>query len=213
MSRVGGGNVPYRVSIEVVNDECRVLRLLRDSGTHQFAVIDVRRLPHGVTRHLMRLPTDSLNKVSRKPNAKVWDTIRFGGEAAAWFETDGCRVCNTIVSKGAFLVTAWNSGEDKIIYTFIAPNATAAQDIISALENFNFKLRVLGMERYRRRTLILTEKQEAALWLALEAGFFDHPKKIGIRELSQRLKVSPSTLSETIRRGIQRLLKHYFENL
>jgi len=203
---------PYRVSIEIINEECKILKLFRDSGIHQFTIIDVRRLPRGITRHLVRVPTDYFNKIPRRPNARVQSIIRSGSEATAWFETDGCDVCNTIISKGAFLVTAWNSGEDRIIYAFIAPNAGAAEEIISTLESLGFKLRILGMERYKRRSPILTEKQETALWLALEAGFFDYPKKISIRELSQRLEVSPSTLSEMMRRGIRRLLEYYFED-
>lgn len=213
MKRVGGENVPYRISIEIVNERCKILKLFKDSGIHQFTIVDVRRLPRGVTRHLVRVPTDYFNEIPRHPNARVRSIIRSGSEATAWFETDGCDVCNMIISKGAFLVTAWNSGDDRIIYAFIAPNAETAQEIISTLESLGFKLRILGMERYRRRSPILTEKQEAALWLALEAGFFEYPKKIGIRELSERLKVSPSTLSEIMRRGIRRLLEYYFENL
>lgn len=213
MNKVSRENVPYLVSIEIVNDRCKVLRLFRNSDIRQFTVIDVRRLPRGVTRHLVRMPTDYFNKISRHPNGKVRSIIRSGGEAAAWFETDGCDVCNTLVSKGAFLITAWYSGEGRFIYAFTTPNAGVAQEIILTLDSLGFKLKILRMERYKRRSSILTEKQEAALWLALKAGFFDHPKKIDIRELSRRLKVSPSTLSEVIRRGIRRLLEYYFENL
>ncbi|MEM3145745.1 MAG: helix-turn-helix domain-containing protein [Thermoproteota archaeon] len=212
MNKVSRDNFPYRISIEIINEKCKILKLFKDLGIRQFTIVDVRRLPRGVTRHLVRVPTHYFNSIPKYPNARMRSIIRSGSEAAAWFETDGCDVCNTIIFKGAFLVTAWNSGEDRIIYAFIAPNAGAAQEIISTLESLGFKLRVLGIERYKRRSPILTEKQETALWLALEAGFFDHPKKISIRELSQRLKVSPSTLSEIMRRGIRRLLEYYFEN-
>lgn len=200
----------YRVSVEIVNDKCKIQRLFRDLGIRQFTVVDIRRLPRGVTRHLVKIPIDHLNRIPKYSSVKVRNSIKVGGEATVWFETDGCDVCDTIVSRGAFLVTAWNAGENRIIYAFIAPNAKTAQDIISTLESFKFKLKVLGMERYKRRSSILTEKQEAALWLALETGFFNHPKRINVIELSQRLNISPSTLSEIMRRGIRRLLEHYF---
>lgn len=205
--------LPYRVSIEVVNRECKILKLLRDSGIDQFAVIDIRRLFRGAIRHLVKIPAAYPSKTSKHPGVKIRNSLRLGGESAIWFETEGCNACNTITSKGAFLVTAWNSGEDKIIYVFVAPSASAAQDIVSTLESLGFKLKILGMERYRGRTSILTERQEAALWLALEAGFFDHPKRINIVELSRKLNVSPSTLSEILKRGIRRLLEHYFEEI
>jgi len=207
------GESPYRVSIEIVNKECKILRLLKDLGIPRFTVLDVRRLRRGVSRHLVRISRGDLNKVTKHSSVKLKNSVAFGDEATAWFETEGCNVCNTIISKGAFLMTAWSVGEDKFIYTFVAPNPETAQDIISILESLNFKPRVLGIGRYSRRTSLLTEKQEVALWLALETGFFDHPKKIGIVELSRRLKISPSTLSEILRRGMRRLLENYFETI
>jgi len=212
VDRIHEGGSPYRLSIEIVNRRCKILKLFRDIGIHKFMVIDIRHLPRGVTRHLVRIPLNYLNEIPRHTGVKMRNTIKAGDEAIVWFETDGCDVCNTLASKGAFLVTAWNTGEDKIVYAFIAPNAEAVQDIVSTLESLDLKLRVLGMERYRSRPSILTGKQEVVLWLALEAGFFDCPKKISIMELSRRLKIAPSSLSENIRRGVRRLLEYYFEN-
>jgi len=204
-------STPYRVSIEILNEQCKVLKMFRDLGFHKFNVVDVRRLPRGVTRHLVRMPEENLAKIPKHTNTRMRNSVKAGKEAIAWFETKGCDVCNTIVSKGAFLITAWNTEGNKIIYTFITPNMKTAQDIISTLEALNFELKILGMERYKRRTSVLTERQEMALWLALEAGFFDYPKKIDVSELSRKLKISPSTLSEIMRRGIRRLLEYYFE--
>ncbi|MBS7634886.1 helix-turn-helix domain-containing protein [Candidatus Bathyarchaeota archaeon] len=206
-------NLPCRVSIEILNEKCKMLRIFRNLEIHRFNVVDVRRLPRGITRHLVRVPVEHLAKFSKRVDARMRNSVRVGEEIVAWFETDGCDVCNTIVSKGAFLITAWNTEKDKLVYTFIAPSMGAAQNIILTLETLNFELKILGIERYRRRIQVLTKKQEMALWLALEAGFFDYPKKISISDLSRKLKISPSTLSEIMRRGIRRLLEYYFENL
>ena len=203
--------IPCRVSIEILNEQCRMLKIFRNAGLHQFRVVDIRRIPRGVTMHLVRIPAEDLIKIPRQINARMRNNIKAGGEAIAWFETKGCDVCNTIVSRGAFLITAWNTEGNKIIYTFITPNVETAQDIISTLETLNFELKILGMERYKKRTRVLTERQEMALWLALKAGFFDYPKKMDMSELSRKLKISPSTLSEIMRRGIRRLLEYYFE--
>lgn len=205
-------NLPRRVSIEILNEKCRVLKIFRNLEIHQFNVVDVRCFPRGVTRHLVRMPVKHLTKVPKHVDARMQNSVRVGEEIAVWFETDGCDVCNTIVSKGAFLITAWNTEKDKLVYTFITPNMRTVQDIITTLEALNFELKILGIERYKRKISVLTEKQEMALWLALGAGFFDYPKKISISDLSRKLKISPSTLSETMRRGIRRLLEYYFEN-
>lgn len=185
--------------------------MFRNLGFQQFKVVDVRRLHRDVTRHLVRIPVENLAKIPKHTNTKLRNSINVGEEAIAWFETRGCDVCNTIVSEGAFLITAWNTEGYKIIYTFIAPNMKTAQNIISTLETLNFELKILGIEKYKRRISVLTERQEMALWLALKSGFFDYPKKIDITDLSRKLKVSPSTLSEIMGRGIRRLLEYYFE--
>jgi predicted DNA binding protein len=49
------------------------------------------------------------------------------------------------------------------------------------------------------------------LRLAFKMGFFAYPRKIHMSELSRRLKIKSSTLSEISRRGIRRLLEHHFE--
>lgn len=67
------------------------------------------------------------------------------------------------------------------------------------------------MGKFELKTAVLTEKQERIFWLALKGGFFDYPRKIGLRELAEKLGVQSSTLSEIMRRGTRRLLEHYFE--
>ena len=205
------GDFPCRISIDMLNEKCKILKLFRDLGIHQFKVVDIRRLPRGVTMHLVRIPIERLAKVPGHTNVRMRNSVRLGEEAVVWFETDGCDVCNTIVSKGAFLLTAWNIEGDRMVYTFITPNMETLRNITSTLKALNFELRILGVGKYKRRG-VLTEKQEMALWLALEAGFFDYPKRINTSELSRKLGISPSTLSEIIRRGIRRLLEYYFES-
>ncbi len=160
-------NVPYRVTVRAVNEKCKIMKLFRELGVHKFAVVDIRRLYTGVTRHLVRIPINYLNQIPRHSYARIQDSIKVGNEVAAWFETDGCEVCNTIVSEGAFLITGWNTREDEIAYTFIVPNIRVAQKIILMLEKLKFDIKVLGMEKYKRKSPILTEEQEAVLWLAL----------------------------------------------
>ncbi|MEM1569864.1 MAG: helix-turn-helix domain-containing protein [Candidatus Bathyarchaeia archaeon] len=203
--------LPYRTSIEIVNERCKVLKLFKDLGIHQFRVVDIRRLPRGVTRHLVRIPVKQSVNILKCSNVKMRSSIKLGKESIAWFESDGCDVCNTIVSKGAFLTAAWSVESSRLVYTFVSPNTRIVQDIVSTLEELGFEPKILGVERFRGRGLVLTEKQEMALRMALEMGFFDYPKKSTISDISRKLGISSSTLSERMRRGIRRLLEYYFE--
>jgi hypothetical protein len=57
----------------------------------------------------------------------------------------------------------------------------------------------------------LTARQEQIAKIALELGYFEFPKKIGIEELSKRLGISAGNLSEILRRAEKNILSKYFD--
>lgn len=199
----------YHVTIEVVNKQCKGLRTLKDLGIRQYTLSDIRGMPGGSTRHLVRVSQREMRTLPEDVIAKIRDSGL--EDEAVWFDSDGCDVCNAILSHKSFLISGSHMENHTILYTFVAPNFAAFQGIISTLESRGFQPRILEVGRFKRKGRILTEKQERALLLALRLGFFEIPRKITTRELSRRLGVVLSTASENIRRGIRKLVKDHFE--
>jgi predicted DNA binding protein len=133
-----------------------------------------------------------------------------GEITSAWFNTEGCAICNTILASSAFLISARHVKGRRIVYSFVAPNPGAYQQIIAALEARGIDFTVLEVGKFKPRSTTLTEKQERVLWLALKMGFFEYPRKITMRQLSKRLGMGLSSLSEILRRGLRRLLEDHF---
>jgi hypothetical protein len=52
----------------------------------------------------------------------------------------------------------------------------------------------------------LTESQRAALTAALEAGYFDVPRRITLQDLADQFDISDTALSQRLRRGLTTLL-------
>jgi len=202
-------NGPYIVSLEIVNKQCKLLRTFKDLDVQDFKLIDVRSLSEGLTRHLVKIPSEQINNIPEGLFQKKQIDKRTL-EHLAWFESDGCDVCNLILSRGSFLVAGRSTENGALIHTFIAPNFEAFKSVVSSLENIGLEPKILRIGKYKR-TGILTERQERVLWLALQTGFFEFPRKINTIELSGRLGIALSTLSEILRRGIRRLLEHHFE--
>jgi len=202
---------PYHAVIEVENRRCRVLGMLHSYGLQQFKLTEVRSSSTGSTIHLVELLPDQIKKIPRERLVKTWEGGRRGGKSFVWFESEGCDVCNTILSHGSFLTAGRNLQDFTIVYSFIAPSFDAYGSIVSELEKNDLKVKVLSVGKFESKREILTEKQEKIFWLALKVGFFDYPRKVDTVELSRRLGISPSTLSEITRRGIRRLLEHYYE--
>jgi len=202
-------DAPYIVSLEIVNKQCKLLRTFKDLDVQDFKLIDVRSLSEGLTRHLVKIPSEQINNIPEGLFQKK-QTDKRTLEHLAWFESDGCDVCNLILSHGSFLVSGRNVENGALIYTFIAPNLEALKSIISDLENIGLEPKTLKLGQYKRIGL-LTERQEKLLWLALQSGFFEFPRKINTIELSGRLGIATSTLSEILRRGTRKLLEHHFQ--
>lgn len=53
---------------------------------------------------------------------------------------------------------------------------------------------------------VLTPPQREALTTALEAGYFDVPRKVTLQELAEHIDVSDTAISQRIRRGVKNLL-------
>ncbi len=204
------GRKPYHVVIEVENRQCRILKNFATFGLEHLKVADIRSSSNGAIKHLIELDRNQVKKVPKDLKIVV-STNKAQNKQSMWFESEGCDVCNTILSRGAFLISGKSMEEVTIMYSFIVSTFEAYTSIISALENSGHKVNVLKKGSFEPKSGILTEKQERIFWLALKGGFFDYPRKIGVRELSAKLGICPSTLSEIVRRGTRRLLEHYFE--
>lgn len=204
-------NEPYHISIEIKNERCKVLRELQKRNINRFRVADIRGISGGAVRHLVELTPEQAAKVSKNMLVKLHESNKSKGKTIAWIESEGCDVCNTIISHGSFLITGKNIQNSTFIYNFIVPNFDAYTGIITALERCGLKPKILRITKFKPKGKILTENQEKVLWLAYKMGFFDYPRKINTIKLAKRLGISPSTLSEIIRRGLRRMLRSYFE--
>jgi predicted DNA binding protein len=202
---------PYHITIEMVNKHCKGLRMLKDSGIQRCTLVDIRGLPEGLTRHLIRIPSEQINEIPENTFTKIRRGSKFGGGLSAWFDSDGCDVCKAILSHSSFLISGRHIEDYTIVYSFVVPNFVAFKTIVSTLESRGLKPKILEVGKFRPKGKTLTEKQERVLWLALKMGFFEFPRKITMLELSRRLGVGLSTVSEITRRGMRRLLEDHFE--
>ncbi len=201
--------VHVEIQVELENKECKVMSLLEEKHIEQFTVVDVRETSKGKIGHMMNIPQSQIDLIAGEIPFNV---VRIGKEeASVWFESDGCDVCQTIIENDSFLVSGGCLGKDQVLYRFISPHQEAFQEIISKLDEKGYMPKVRKVEKYRSEGDILTSKQRLVLWHALKAGFFEYPRKINTIELSKRLGMVPSTLSEITRRGFRRLLESHFQ--
>ncbi|QGA54761.1 bacterio-opsin activator [Sulfolobus sp. E5-1-F] len=182
------------------------------------------------TPNLLQFPEVIANKVT----VNILD-IRVDGEKGKLLievrgdENNAKQVCEEPikVSKYKFICTNYISTEfikilsqyiimngaltdDGILWTLILNGYTELRDLLNSLISITKEVRVLKVVKAEKKDAI-TARQEQILRIALEAGFFDYPRRIGLKDLAKKLNISPSSLSEIIRRAEKNVITAYFE--
>ncbi|ASJ07216.1 helix-turn-helix domain-containing protein [Thermococcus pacificus] len=98
-------------------------------------------------------------------------------------------------------------------YLYVVCEEGLLGDVISAVKEV-YGARVVSVEDYtpgENPLLKLTGRQFEVLLLAYKSGYFDNPRRVTLRELSQMLGLSPSTVKEHLRKGLKRVLEEVIE--
>ena len=77
---------PYNITIEVVNRQCKGLRMLKELGVQQCTLVDVRSIHKGLTRHLVKISSKQLKKVPSSKYIKILKSKKPESETSALFD-------------------------------------------------------------------------------------------------------------------------------
>jgi predicted DNA binding protein len=119
--------------------------------------------------------------------------------------------CATIIRSDCYLEEVMISPQG-VDWTILTTNEETLSDLIKNLERIGSDVRLLSKHETDSGTL-LTLRQESVLKRAFELGYYDYPSRINARELSEILKIAPSTLSEILRRSEHKLVNLYLKKM
>lgn len=115
--------------------------------------------------------------------------------------------CAALSISGCFLSGCECCKDGAYINLFAGTNGSLVK-FIDALEERGYTVEIL-----KKRTLNindeLTCRQREVLRTAFQLGYFDVPKRISLKELSDIVGVSPSSVDEIIKRAEKKILSHY----
>ena len=82
--------------------------------------------------------------------------------------------------------------------------------MIENLEKAGMKTRSIEISEYKDKS-ILARDENRVLKAALEMGYYNFPKSVGVRELAKKLSVSTAFISYTLRSAQKRTIELYFK--
>lgn len=152
-----------------------------------------------------------LDTISQAKNIKSSDLVQLNHHRIkGMITTFNCPVCSTLAGLSCSLLSATTREDEKMEWSVLISGEDTLKSLTDRLtaKGVNYKITQVS-HLYAKNDL--TSRQEQIAKIALELGYFEFPKKIGIEELSRRFSISAGTLSEILRRAEKNILLRYFE--
>jgi predicted DNA binding protein len=121
-----------------------------------------------------------------------------------------CPVCSTLAALSCSLLSASTREDQKMEWRILISGEDTLKKISERLTSKGVNYSIVEISNLSSAS-DLTARQEQIARIALELGYFEFPKRIGIEELSKRLGISSGNLSEILRRAEKNILSKYFE--
>jgi len=152
-----------------------------------------------------------IEKIQENPNVcQAVFTYKEGDRSLGTVETDRCYLCKALTNSQCFLAESVLKEGGGLSWTLLASELTQISMLMDNLKKTGCQVDLVRKSKLTRKD-ILTKHQENIIRAAHDRGYFHYPRGISLKELAKVLNISPSTLSETLRRGEEKIMSKYFE--
>ena len=152
-----------------------------------------------------------LNDIRKNPTvSKIETTMTERGKLIGAVTTSRCDICRILTDSDVFLISAETRDNGRVDWTLVLSDKAVLKDIFDHLKSKSVDAELVKLTKIDDKDG-LTERQDKITKVAFERGYFDYPKRISLRELARMFDVSPSTLSEILRKGQRKIVLDYFK--
>jgi predicted DNA binding protein len=154
---------------------------------------------------------EGLKDIRKNPLVSGVDTtMTERGKVVGAVTTARCDICRILTDSDVFLISAESRSAGKVEWTLVLSDKDVLKEIFDRLKAKSVGAELIKLTKIDDKES-LTERQDKITHVAFERGYFDYPKRISLRELARMFDVSPSTLSEILRKGQRKIVLDYFK--
>ncbi len=121
-----------------------------------------------------------------------------------------CQVSRIATENGCFITSASRENNDMILWTVVGVDSESIKNMVRALRDEGCYAEKIATY-IPDFTPTLTIKQEKALRMAFDAGYYEIPRKNNIHDLCKRNGLSPSTFDVTLRTAEKKIVSYYLQ--
>lgn len=183
----------YDADVEILDSKMPT----RDTVQHLFDIQVKPSLTEYLTSEMRKDGDLNRLEVIRSKNGHIYGSA----------ESARCTVCKEVAKSRCFLTSVSVSSKRDAQWTLLGSD-DSFRDLLRALDRRGIPAEV-RLKKELEDTDLLTTRQEQILSIAFERGYFDFPKKRGLKELAIETGIRASTLDEILRRGQKKVLGEY----
>jgi predicted DNA binding protein len=154
------------------------------------------------------LMEDLISELRKDGDLTQLEVIRSkNGHVYGSAESSRCTVCKEVARSKCFLTSVNVNSKESAQWTLLGSDESF-RELTKALERRKIPVEI-RLKKELGDTDLLTTRQEQILTIAYARGYFDFPKKRGLKELAEETGIKASTLDEILRRGQKKILGEY----
>jgi len=177
-------------------------------------ILDSKILPNDVVQHIFdiqvkpELMEELLAELRKDEGILGLETTRSkSGHIRGTAASRRCTVCKQVDKSKCFLTSVVVSSRERAQWTVLGSDGSF-KELLDGLEKGDIPYEV-RLKKSLEDSDLLTTRQEQILSIAYERGYYDFPKRIGLKELAGLTGIRTSTLAEILRRGQKKILGEY----
>jgi predicted DNA binding protein len=120
-----------------------------------------------------------------------------------------CIGCRALVDSETFLLSRRSLDKSWAQWRVLLTKEEFIDQLSENLDKLGMEHKVVDLYEFKDWDN-LADREELVLKEALEGGYYDFPKRIGIREIAKKLNVSTAYISYTLRSGQKKAIQKYF---
>ncbi|MCL4350176.1 MAG: helix-turn-helix domain-containing protein [Candidatus Thermoplasmatota archaeon] len=198
-------NYPLEILIQVQRDDCKIV----DAVMKMSGVSSISRLKIEPDETLHSFEKDNFTDRDMLILKKLSINVARMGQKKIWVYGKSCSACKAMALSEAVILSSTSVDNNRINYRVLVENRGAMRRLMKKLEEADLKPLIL--EGPEEKKIEISDREFSVLKMCYELGYFENERKASLTEIAKIIGISTSSLSETLRRAMKKLVKDYLK--
>ncbi|MCL4344892.1 MAG: helix-turn-helix domain-containing protein [Candidatus Thermoplasmatota archaeon] len=196
---------PIEAVIEVERDDCKITEAIMSMN----GVRSISRLKIEPEETLHSVEKDSFDDRDMIILRRLSSKVAKAGQNKVWVYGKSCSACNAMALSDAVVLSSRSIDRKRVHFRVLLQSRGSLRKLMRDLEARNLKPRIIeGPDEIKNE---MSEREFSVLKMCYDLGYFENERDASLTEIAKIMGISTSSLSETLRRAMKKIVKDYLK--